>query len=143
MTADEIVRRIGYLEGQIDALRQENATLQKNIDSLEEGNADVASLVGKWEEVLSDCFGVVRSNLSKVDSNSGFSAYYLDRIHDILSGKEANEIGECLDSIKTETIRKILEFEDQSRTNCARIFQYQTEIDELRALQIAEAVNNG
>lgn len=143
MTADEILRRIGYLEGRIDALQKENAALQKNIDSLEEGNIDVSSLAGKWEEVLSNCFGVVQSNLSKVDPSSGFSSYYLEKINAILSGKEATEIGACLDSMKAESKKKILDFEDEIKTNHARIFQYQNELGELRALQITEAVNNG
>ena len=76
MTADEIQRRIGYLHGQIDALHQENKTLRKNIGDLEEGGADASSLVGKWEGILSDCFGVVKGSLSKIDPNSGFNTYY-------------------------------------------------------------------
>lgn len=140
MTADDIERRIGYLERQINALQQENATLRRNIVDLEEGGMDASSLVGKWEKILSDCFGVVKSNLSKVDPNSGFNTYYLDRINTILSSKEANEIGECLGSIKADTQRKISEFEDKIKTNNARIYQHQNEIDELRALQVTGAV---
>lgn len=140
MTADDIERRIGYLERQINALQQENATLRRNIVDLEEGGMDASSLVGKWEKILSDCFGVVKSNLSKVDPNSGFNTYYLDRINTILSSKEVNEIGECLGSIKADTQRKISEFEDKIKTNNARIYQHQNEIDELRALQVTGAV---
>ena len=139
MTADEIQRRIGYLQGQIDALRQENNTLRKNIDDLEEGGADASSLAGKWEGILSDCFGVVKTNLTKVDPSSGFNTYYMDRINAILSSKEANEISECLGSIKSDTQKKISELEDNIKTNNTRIYQHQREIDELRALQVTGA----
>lgn len=139
MTADEIQRRIGYLQGQIDALRQENNTLRKNIDDLEEGGADASSLAGKWEGILSDCFGVVKTNLAKVDPTSGFNSYYMDRINAILSSKEANEISECLGSIKSDAQKKIGEIEDKIKTNNTRIYQYQREIDELRALQVTGA----
>lgn len=139
MTADEIQRRIGYLQGLIDALRQENTTLRKNIDDLEEGGADASSLAGKWEGILSDCFGVVKTNLTKVDPTSGFNSYYMDRINAILSSKEANEISECLGSIKSDAQKKIGELEDKIKTNNTRIYQYQREIDELRALQITGA----
>jgi len=139
MTQDEIQRRIGYLLGQIDALQTENVTLRKNIGELEEGGADASSLVGKWESILSDCFSVVKTNLSKTDPNSGFNSYYLERINSILSSKEASEIGDCLGSINSDTKKKISEFEDRIRTNNNRIYQYQKEVDELRALQITGA----
>lgn len=139
MTADEIQRRIGYLQGQIDALRQENTALRKDIDDLEEGGADTSSLVGKWEGILSDCFGVVKTNLMKVDPTSGFNSYYMERINSILSSKEVNEISECLGSIKSDTQKKISELEDKIKTNNTRIYRHQTEIDELRALQLTGA----
>ena len=127
MTADEIERRIEYLEKQINALQQENSALRRNIVDLEAGGADASSLVGKWEKSLSDCFGTIKSNLLMVNPNSGFNNYYLDRINTILSSKEANEIGECLGSIKADTQRKVREFEDKIKTNNARIYQYQNQ----------------
>lgn len=139
MTPDEIQQRIGYLQGKIDALYQENKRLKKDIEELEEGGAEASSLIGKWESVLSDCFGVVKTNLMKVDPNSGFNAYYMERIHSILSSKEANEISECLGSIKSDTRNKIQEYEDGIKTNNTRIYQHQKEIDELRALQLTGA----
>ncbi len=139
MTQDEIQRRIGYLLGQIDALQTENVTLRKNIGELEEGGAGASSLVDKWGNILSDCFGVVSSNLSKVDPNSGFSSYYLERINAILSSKEAVEIGDCLSTIKSDTTKKIQEFEEKIKSNNSRIFQFQNEIDELRAMQFVGA----
>lgn len=136
MTIDEIQQRIGYLQGQIDALRQENTALRKDIADLEEGGADASSLAEKWEGLLSDCFGVAKSNLTKVDPTSGFNSYYMDRINAILSSREAHEIGECLGSLKSDAQKKIGELEDKIKTNNSRIYQYQTEIDELRALQM-------
>lgn len=139
MTIDEIQQRIDYLQGRIDALRQENTTLRNNIDDLEEGGADASSLAKKWEGILSDCFGVAKTNLAKVDPTSGFNSYYMDRVNAILSSKEANEISECLGSIKSDAQKKISELEDKIKTNNTRIYQYQTEIEELRALQLTGA----
>lgn len=136
MTAEEIQRRIRYLKGQITALQGKNATLKRNITELEEGDADAASLVYKWEKTLSDCFDVVKNKLSNVDEGSEFQSYYLERIDEILSSKEANEIGECLGSIKGDTRRKIDEFEGEIKANNARIYRYQAELDELRAIQV-------
>ena len=139
MTIDEIQQRIDYLQGRIAALRQENTTLRNNIDDLEEGGADASSLAKKWEGILSDCFCVAKTNLAKVDPTSGFNSYYMDRVNAILSSKEANEISECLGSIKSDAQKKISELEDKIKTNNTRIYQYQTEIEELRALQLTGA----
>ena len=136
MTADEIQRRIGCLQRQIDDLLQENNTLRKKLDALEEGGVDASSLYGKWESVLSDCYGIVKTNLEKVDPTSGFSSYYLERINAILSSKEANEISECLSSIKSDTQKRITEIEDKIESTNTRIFRYQKEIDELCTHQI-------
>ncbi len=138
MTSEMIQQKIGYLLGRIDALQQDNATLKKNIDELEEGGADASSLVGKWESMLSDCFSLVKSNLSKVDPHSGFNTYYLERINAILSGKEATEISDCLNAIKSDSTKKIGEFEEKVRSNNVRIQQFQNEISELRAMQLVE-----
>lgn len=135
MTADEVQRRIGYLLEQIVALQQENISLKKNIEDLEEGGTAASSLVDKWETKLSDCFSTVRTNLSKADPNSGFSLYYLERINAILSSKEAVEIGDCFSTIKSNVIQKIGEFEDKIKRNNCRIYQFQNEVSELKALQ--------
>ena len=138
MTQEEIQRRIGYLLGQIDALQKDSASLKKNIDELEEGGADASSLIGKWESMLSDCFSLVKSNLAKVNPNSGFNLYYLEQINAILSGKEATEIGDCLSAIKSDSTKKIGEFEEKVKSNNVRIQQFQNEISELRAMQLVE-----
>jgi len=143
MTMDEIQQRICYLQGRIDALRQENTTLRKNIADLEEGGADASSLARKWEGVLSDCFGVAKANLAKVNPTSGFNSYFLDRVNAILSSKEANTISECLGSFKSDAQKKIRELEDKIKTNNTRIYQHQTEIEELRAMQLTGAELNG
>lgn len=60
-------------------------------------------------------------------------------INAILSSKEAAEIGDCLSTIKSDTTKKIQKFEDKIKSNNSRIFQFQNEIDELRAMQFVGA----
>ena len=135
MTADEIHRRIKYLEGQINALQRKNTTLKRNIADLEDGGAEASTLASKWKKALSDCFDAVRDKLSSVNTESGFKSHYLESIDAIFSSKEANEISERLGSIKSDTRRKVNEFEDEIDSNNAKINRYQAEIDELRAIQ--------
>ena len=135
MTANEIQRRIVYLEGQIKALQRKNATIKRNIADLEEGGTEASALTLKWKKALSDCFDAVQHKLSNVDEGSGFKAYYLERIDAIFSSKEANEISECFGTINMDAKRKVNELEDEKDSNNAKIHRYQTEIDELRAIQ--------
>lgn len=136
MTASEIQQRIVYLQGQIYVLYRENDRLKKDIKKIEEIEAERASLAGKWRSALSNCFDAVRFKLSNINPNSEFKAYFTNEVRNILSSREANEVSECFDMMKSDTRKKASELEDKIKNNNARVWQYQNEMDELRALQL-------
>lgn len=135
---EELQGQIGYISGQIDVLLRENESLKKNIEDLEEGGIDASSLAEKWRNILSDCYDAIKNDAAKVDPGSGFSAYYLNAISRILSGKEASEIGDSLNSIKLATKNKALEFERRIEENNRKIYRLQNQISELKAMGCAE-----
>lgn len=135
MTAGEIQRRIGYLQGQIDALHQENITLAGAIEALTEKGVDTTSLIGKIEKLLADCLGIVNMHLEITKPHSDCNAPFLCNIKAILSSKEVTEIGYCLGVIKVDTQNRIEWVEEKIKANNAQIYQFQKEIDELEAIQ--------
>lgn len=135
MTVGEIQRRIGCLQGQIDALRQENILLGGAIDDLTEKVVDTSSLIEKLGKLLSDCLGIANSHHEKTKPNSNGNTFFLNKIKAILFGKKANEIGCCLGAIKVDTQNQIEWCEEKIKANNTYIYQFQKEIDELEAVQ--------
>lgn len=131
MTDIDIQERIEYLNRKIDELYREINSYRERIAEMEDGCEETTSIGRKWEGRIGDCYDSVRNGVRGLHPNSQFADYYLDKINEILSGREVYEISDCISRMKTDFRNGVFQLEDDIEKNKATIYRYETEIRDL------------
>ena len=127
----EIQRKINAYKKKIAVSKNKINTYQKDIKDLETAYNNSLKANNKYQDSLQAHFEKVLRSVHRLDRDSSFGNYYMQKVKSVLNGSDSNRVEEILHETKRRLLKSVQESEDKIQTERNNINYYKRKIIEL------------
>ncbi|MGN0529259.1 MAG: hypothetical protein ACI4IE_09010 [Eubacterium sp.] len=139
MTRAQIEREIALTKKKINNTRLKIDNYSTKIKKLEKAYGDSKNLKSKYQRGVQDYYNAVRTSLNKLDSNSTFKDYFIEKTKKVLNGKEDSEIIDTIARNSNDILKRLDDYEKTVKIEQSNLQRYYERLNRLK-IELDKAV---